>query len=72
MAPSTSALNLTPTSTGLVSCSSTLSGVTLGPAIMHGHPTLTLTLGADDSTLPVSSVARAMIVERGEPWAIQL
>jgi hypothetical protein len=39
---------------------------------MHGHPTLTLTLGVEDSTLPLSSTARAMIVERGEPWAIQL
>ena len=39
---------------------------------MHGQATLTFTLGDGDSTLPVSSVARDMIVAVGEPWAIQL
>ena len=65
-------MNLTPSSTALGSCWSTTSGVTFGPAIVHGHPTLTVTLGDDDSRLPLSSTARALIVVLGEPWAIQL
>ena len=67
-----SALKRTPTSTGLASPSSRDHGVVFGPCIVHGQPTLTVTLGEEDSTLPESSVARDMIVEVGEPWAFQL
>jgi hypothetical protein len=65
-------LNRTPTSTELVSPWSTIQGVTLGPAMVQGHPTFTVMLGDDASTLPLSSTARALIVVLGAPCAFQL
>ena len=70
--PSRSALNRMPSSTALVSCWSTTFGAELEPAIVHGHPTLTLTLGAADSRLPESSTARALMFVLGAPCAFQV
>src|ERR1700704_703385 len=66
-----SALNLTPTSSAPGSCSSSTAGA-VPPAMVHGQAMLTVTLGESVSTLPESSVARAMIVAAGEPWAFHV
>ena len=61
-----------PTETALGSPESATPPGVPAPHSEHGHDTLTLTPADGDSTFPLSSVARDMIVVDGLPWAIQL
>src|SRR4051812_47945658 len=66
--PKASDLNLTPTSTPLVSPASTCAGVT-EPHSEQLQATFTRTPLDGVSTLPLSSVARTRITVDGLPWA---
>ena len=68
--PNESDLNLTPTSMPELSPASGVDGVTLVPHSEHGQSTLTVVPAPGAAMLPLSSVARTLIVVEGEPWAI--
>src|SRR3954447_3316614 len=69
--PKLSDRNLTPSSTGGVSPESAVAGAS-EPKSEHPHPTLTTTLLEGVSMLPLSSVARAVMIVDGFPCAVQV
>ena len=71
--PYASERNFTPTSTHVSpSSASTVSGTMFEPHSEHGQVTATDTPAVAAPTLPLSSVARALIVEDGLPWAFHV
>ena len=66
-APKTSVRNLTPTSTGDVSPASGVPGVTELPQSEHGQLTATWLPAPGTWVLPLSSVARTLMVAVGAP-----
>jgi hypothetical protein len=62
-------LNFTPSSTALMSFSSTVPGVTFAPQTEQGQLTLTSEPGDGVSMLPLSSTARDRTVVDGLPCA---
>jgi hypothetical protein len=63
-------LNFRPTSTGVGSPESPSGGVTLVPQSEQGHVTVTTRPAPGVWMLPLSSAARVLIVEVGEPWTV--
>src|SRR5215213_10986882 len=66
--PKVSALNLTPTSTGDVSPASATAGVIVLPHSEHGQLTETGVPAPGVWVLPLSSVARTLMLAVGAPW----
>src|SRR5215207_3589935 len=71
MVPNWSDLNLTPTSTELVSPASAAGGAIAFPQIEQGQDTFTEAPAPGVPRFPLSSVARTLIVVEGVPWAVQ-
>ena len=69
--PNLSVLNLTPTSTEVVSPESVVDGVWL-PHSEHEHETLTVVPLDALPRLALSSTARTLIVVEGLPWTCQV